>query len=88
MKWKNGFILRQIAGEAILVPVGETAQQVPGLLGLSEGGVLLYEKLQTEASRQDLIDALLQEYAVDRAEAARDVDSFLTRMRQLGLLEE
>lgn len=88
MKWKSGFILRQIASEAILIPVGEAARQVPGILGLSESGAVLYEKLQSQCTYQELVDLLLQEYDVPPAEAARDVDAFLNRMRQLGVLEE
>lgn len=88
MKWKSGFILRRVASETVLVPVGEAARQVPGILGLSESGALLYERLRSPCTRQELVELLLGEYDVPPAQAARDVDAFLAHMRQLGVLEE
>lgn len=88
MRWKQGFISRQIAGEYVLVPVGDAAKQVRGMLGLSESGYLLYDLLQEERNRQELIDALLKEYDVDPETARRDVDDFLWKMDGLGLLEK
>ena len=45
MKIKDNFILREIAGEHILIPVGEAALRVHGMVTLSESAVILYEKL-------------------------------------------
>lgn len=80
--------MREIAGEHILIPVGATALQIHGMITLSESGLLLYQKLQEECSEEDLVDALLAEYTVDRDTAASDVKEFLTRMRQVGILPE
>lgn len=88
VRWKAGFIPRQIAGEYVLVPVGEAAKQVRGMLGLSESGYLLYSLLQEERSRQELIDALLREYDADPETARQDVDDFLAGIDGLGLLEK
>ena len=46
MKASNQFILRKIAQEQLLIPVGEAAIEVRGLIALSESGGLLFEKLQ------------------------------------------
>ena len=88
MRVKENFILRQIAGESLLIPVGEAALAVNGLIALSESGAFLYERLKTECSRQELIDALLAEYEVTAQIAGADVDAFLEQMRQLKMLYE
>ena len=88
MKVSDQFILRQIAGENILIPVGEAAISVKGLIALSESGALLYERLKTDCTREELIAALTAEYAVSEAEAARDTDAFLDQMRSLHMLTE
>ena len=87
MKIKDNFILREIAGEHILIPVGEAALRVHGMVTLSESALLLYEKLQSECTEEDLVDVLTAEYEVGRAEALRDVGAFLGQMRQVGILE-
>ena len=87
MKIKDNFILREIAGEHILIPVGEAALRVHGMVTLSESALLLYEKLQSECTEEDLVDVLTAEDEVGRDEALRDVGAFLGQMRQVGILE-
>lgn len=88
MKASNQFILRKIAQEQLLIPVGEAAIQVRGLIALSESGGLLFEKLQGGCTREDLIRTLTAEYDVSEETAAEDTDAFLDQMRQLKILEE
>lgn len=88
MKASNQFILRTIADENLLIPVGEAALSVKGLIALSESGALLYTKLKDGCSRADLISALMNEYEVSEEIANQDTDAFLNQMRQLGMLVE
>lgn len=88
MKVKNDYIFRQVADEYLLIPVGEAALHVKGLIGLSESGYQLYRKLQNDCTRDELVAALLAEYVVSVEEATADVDAFLNQMRQLGMLVE
>jgi len=88
MTVSKNLILRQIAGENILIPVGEASISVHGMITLSESGLLLWERLQTEATEEELVDLLLDEYEVDEATARADVQSFLNSLRNTRLLVE
>lgn len=88
MKVSNEFILRQVADEFLLIPVGSAALRISGMISLTESGYLLYQQLQSGCSREDLIRILLETYEVEQAEAAADVDAFLDKMRKLRILEE
>lgn len=88
MKLKQEYVLRQVAEEYILIPTGEAALTIKGLLALSESGHLLYQKLQNDCSREELIEALTAEYDVSAAAAGADIDAFLDQMRQLNMLVE
>jgi hypothetical protein len=88
MKASNQFILRTIADEHLLIPVGEAALSVKGLIALSESGVILYNKLKNGCTRADLVAALMAEYEVSEEIASQDTDAFLNQMRQLGMLVE
>ncbi len=88
MKVKQNYILRNIADEYLLIPVGEAALTTKGLIAVSESGCLLYEKLQNDCTREELITALTGEYDVTEAVAGADVDAFLEQMRQLDMLLE
>lgn len=80
-------ILREIAGEHLLIPVGEIAMNVHGMIGLSESGLLLWQKLQQDCSETDLVDCILNEYDIDRETAAADVHEFLKKMEKIGIME-
>lgn len=88
MKISSLFIYRKIADEHLLIPVGEAAMTVKGLVAMSESGAMLYEKLKTGCSREDLIAVLTTEYDVSEPAAAQDTDAFLAQMRQLNILIE
>ncbi len=87
MKVTKDFILRQIAGEHILIPVGEAALSIHGMITMTESGVLLWEELQTGCSKEQLIETILAEYDVNRETAEKDVEAFLQKLNQRGILE-
>ena len=88
MKVSDEFILRNVAGDNLLIPTGSSALDVKGLILLSESGVLLYNKLKNGCTKEELVAALTAEYAVSEDEATRDTEAFLDQMRQLKMLVE
>lgn len=88
MRINDQFMLRQVADEYLLIPVGEAALKVRGLIALSESGSLLYRRLQLGSTEAELISALLGEYDVDEATARADTAAFLEQMRRMGILIE
>lgn len=88
MRVSDDFVLRQVADEYLLIPVGQAALRVNGMISVSESGFLLYQKLKTGCAEQELVDLLLSEYEVGEVQAREDVAAFLSKMRALGMLEE
>lgn len=86
MKINGEFILRQIADETILVPVGQTALKFNGLITLTPVSSFIWSCLEQDMSREQILEKLLQEYDVDRETAKTDLDEFLTGLRQWNLL--
>lgn len=71
------FVSRQIAGEYILVPVGEAAVAFNGLASLNPAGVFLWRLLARPRTRQELSGALAAEYALTGEQGDQDVQCFL-----------
>ena len=88
MQISDQYMLRQVADEYLVIPVGEAALKVRGLIALSESGSLLYRRLQEGASEEELVRALLDEYDIDAGTARADTRSFLEQMRRMGILIE
>lgn len=85
---KLDFVLREIAGETLLVPAGKTALDLNGMLTLNETGAALWRMLPEAADAEALTQGLLQEFEGAPAEQVRaDVEEFLARLRELGIVE-
>lgn len=85
MKIKDGFLLRSVAGETVVVPTGSQLD-LNMMITLNETGKFLWQQLQQEVDRQALIAALLGEYDVDEATAEQDVDDFVEKLERHGFL--
>ena len=87
MNVKLDFVLREIAGETLLVPAGKTALDLNGMLTLNETGAALW-RMPEAADAEALTQGLLQEFEGAPAEQVRaDVEEFLARLRELGIVE-
>ena len=88
IKAKEGFVLRNIVDEYILMPVGDNIAEFKGTILLNEVSALIWEKLQNPVSKEDLLQAVVDEFEVERAVAEADLDSLLTTLREYGVLED
>ncbi len=88
MKIKDGYMLRCVAGQHIVVPVGEAAQRFNGMITLNGTGAFLWNAMQQDTDRCELVDKLLEEYDVDAKLAGAGVDSFLRKIREAKLIDE
>lgn len=86
MRAIEDLIIREIAGEYILVPTGNAALKIHGMINLSESGYLLWNKLQSGCTEEELVDAILEEYEIDRETATEDMRIFLEKMNSIGIL--
>lgn len=89
MKISENYILREIAGEYIVVPTGSAAMDFKGLITLNDTGAFLWKLLQEDdQTKESLLDALCEEYEAVREEAKADIEEFLQRIRSEGMLIE
>ena len=77
MKISEEFVLREIAGDYIIIPTGKTVLEFNGMITVNEIGAFLWEKLQNEVTFDELVEAVLAEYEVSKEEAAKDIQEFL-----------
>ena len=88
MKIKGTFVMRDIAGDIVIVPVGETALSYNGMITTTPTGAAIWKALETGCDRDTLVRTLLDRFEVDYETAAADTDEFLTSLRSHGMIEE
>lgn len=86
MKLKDGFMLREIAGTWVVVPIGQRVVEFNGLMTLSESGALLWRKLEIGAEMEELVETVLGNYDIDEATAIADIKLFLSDIVEKNLI--
>ena len=85
MRIKDGFLLRQVAGQTVVLPM-EGDLQLNMMITLNETGTFLWERLQSETTEDALVTALLAEYDVEESVAKSAVASFVKKLSNNGFL--
>ncbi len=86
MKIKREFVLREIAGDTLLVPTGKTALDMNGMLTLNDVGAEIWKMLPEAESEEAIVQKLLAEYDAPVETIRGDVSEFLARLRELKIL--
>lgn len=86
MKLKDGFFMRQIAGQTVVLPGGDVLD-LNMMITLNETGAFLWERLNEDTCVEALVAALLGEYDVDNETAQKAVEAFVQKLNDHGFLE-
>lgn len=87
MRISKDFIVREIAGDYIIVPTGRESLKFQGLITVNETGVFLWKCLQESSMTvETLTEALCESFETDEKTAGEDVKEFLHYIEQRGIL--
>ncbi len=76
MKTNELYILRSIAGDNVLVPVGEATQRLNGMIHLGDTAAFIWNQINTAKNLDDIVEKIQEEYEVDAETAHKDVYEF------------
>lgn len=86
MTIKKQLVKRNIAGDVILVPVGDSSLTLKGLITLNETAEFIWDRLADAADAAELAAVMCEEYDIDAATAKNDVDEILAQFRELEII--
>jgi hypothetical protein len=81
------YILRELAGECVLIPTGDAAASFNGIITLNPTARFIWDELQTPRSFAALLDRFLDEYEIDRETAENDLAELLQDFEKRHMLE-
>ena len=87
LKIKDGFLLRNIADQHIIIPVGTRMSDLHGMIVLNETGAFLWKLLQNNVTPSELTESLFEEYQVTYEDASNAVMEFINLLISEDLLE-
>lgn len=86
MRIKNGFVLREVAGQIMVIATGEASENFNGMIKLNTTGKEIWLGLQEGLSEADIALRLQEKYEVEPEKAVQDTKMFLEQMNEMGFL--
>lgn len=86
MNLNKDFILRNIAGESILVATGSATQDFNGMITLNEVATFILENIDECETEEVLVEKVLEEFEIDEETAISDVREFLDQAIKFGII--
>ncbi len=89
MRLKDGLLLREVAGQYVIVPTGKRVQEVTGVNYITKPAAYLWDHMKDrEFEKEDLIRLTLERYGdATREQVSKDLDIFLKGLAEKGILE-
>lgn len=90
MKLKDGLILREVAGQYVVVPTGKRVQEVTPIVYISSSGAYLWDYMKDhEFEKEDLVAKIMEHYSgVTEEQAAADIEKFLKTLADNNILDD
>ncbi|MGI6012024.1 MAG: PqqD family protein [Ruminococcus sp.] len=90
MKLKDGLILREVAGQYVIVPTGKRVREVTSIVYISSSAAYLWDYMKDhEFEKEDLVERILEHYdGVTEEKAGEDIDKFLKTLADNNILDD
>lgn len=87
MKFKEGYKVRDIAGEHVVIMQGRYGSDMTRVIALNETSMMLWNELQgKEFTAEDVKRLLTDNYEVDEATAERDAKAWIEKLQECNLV--
>ncbi len=86
MRIKKGFVLREVAGQNMVIATGEASKDFHGMIKLNNTGKEIWQGLQEGLSETDIAKGLQGKYEIDEEKALQDTKEFIDKMLEMGFV--
>lgn len=87
MKFKEGYKVRSMAGENVVIMQGTAGSDMTRIISLNDSSLLLWNALQEkEFEVADVAAILIEEYGIDNDLASRDAKAWVEKLAECGLI--
>ena len=90
MKLKDQLILREVAGQYVIVPTGKRVKEVTNIVYISASAAYLWDYMKDhEFEKEDLVQRIMEHYdGVTKEKAAEDIEKFLKTLADNNILDD
>jgi Coenzyme PQQ synthesis protein D (PqqD) len=87
MKRKDDFLLENVGGQDLLIPLGSKVLDINGMVVLNPTGRFIWELLAEDRSLEELVAAVVEQFDVEADRAGADVRAFVNDLSREGWID-
>lgn len=88
MKIKEGFVLREVAGQFMAVATGEASKTFHGMVKLNRSAADIWQGVAKGLTKEEIINEMLDKYDASKEVIEKDVDAIINQMLNAGFIVE
>ena len=88
MRIKDGFVLRQVAGQFVVIATGEASRNFHGMIKLNQTGADVWNGIAKGKTIEEIAGDWASDYGIEEAEARQDAEALLRKMIDAGFVEQ
>ena len=88
MKIKDGFIMKDVAGSKVVLPLGDRQNELKGIITFNDIGAEVFNMLDGTNSVEEIAGKIARDYDAPYETVEADVNKLVEKMRAQGLIEE
>lgn len=88
MKIKNGFVLRDVGGQAVVIAVGEASKTFHGMINLNVTGKEIWQGIESGLDVDQMVKKMVETYEVEPDKAREDIQAMVDKMKNAGIIVE
>lgn len=86
MRIKDGFVVREIMGQCVVVSTGEASETFSGMIKLNDTGKDVWEGVAAGKSEAEIAEQIENDYDVNKERAEASVKKFIDEMKEHGFI--
>lgn len=86
LKRSDDFVMREIAGETFLIPVGDATKRFNGMITLNPLSTFIWQELEKAMTIDELTQAVTDTYEVETEQAKSDIKEFVDQMKVIEMV--
>lgn len=87
-KIKEGYVLRRVAGQPVVIAVGKASEKFHGMIKLNESACCIWKGTEAGLTPEETALRLVQEFDIDISTARMDTQKMMEKMKELEILED
>ncbi len=88
MKIKDGFVLREVSGQAVVIAVGKASECFHGMINLNETGKDIWQGIEAGLNIDEIQTKMVEKYDVSQETVRKDIIDLIDKMRDAGIIDE